>query len=82
MVLGHFDLKFGFLAKNDVGNSAPDLKRRLGGEMHLFFFHLPYFIISIEARGGEAVGGVTFSRRKLLNIFEKKQWNSEKQQNS
>ena len=38
--LGIFDLEFGLLAKNYVGRSAPDLKRRLGVEFPegTFFF--------------------------------------------
>ena len=32
MVLGHFDLNLGFLAKNYVGERPPDLKGPLGGD--------------------------------------------------
>ena len=38
-----FDLKFGLLAKNDVGCNAPDLKRRLGVKFPecMFFSRTP-----------------------------------------
>jgi len=38
-----FDLKIGLLAKNDVGCSAPDLKKRLGAEFPecMFFSRTP-----------------------------------------
>ena len=41
MVSGHFDLRFGFLAKSDAGDRSSGLNRSLVGEMHLFFPLLP-----------------------------------------